>query len=80
MKKPKTREPLKVLQPGDHSEYFESLLRLKAENPQAYAVLSPALKIAVSRYVELREGKKRGGTRDATYTNYIDLQTNEIKI
>ena len=58
MKKTKHHKPPDVLEPGERSEYFEGLLKLQADNPKAFKVLSPSLKIALGRYEQNRERKR----------------------
>jgi hypothetical protein len=38
----------------ESNEYMESLLRLQAEKPEVFKTLSPALRISVDRYAELK--------------------------
>jgi hypothetical protein len=54
MKQKKKQKPLEIWKPGDINEHLENILRLQVENPRAYMVLSPGLKIAAGRYAELR--------------------------
>ena len=50
----------------ERNDYLESLLRLRAEKPHVFKTLSPALRISVGHYAELKsKSEARKGDRAA---------------
>ncbi len=50
MKKEKKREPMKILQPGEHSEYWDTILRMRDDNDPRWLNFSPAMRYSAEQY------------------------------
>ncbi len=50
MKKIRKSEPMQILQPGQHSEYWDTILRMRDDNDPRWSNFSPAMRYSAEQY------------------------------
>jgi hypothetical protein len=50
MKKIRKAQPMKILQPGEHSEYWDTILRMRDDNDARWLNFSPGMRYSAEQY------------------------------